>query len=121
MDVLSALPTEMIFDLLGVRLNGPHADGKRIVLNWTFTDSDQRFVLNLENSALTYLQGRLATDADASLTLTRSSLTKLLQKAVTFQQAVDTGELLIAGNPKKLVELFGLLDDFEPSFPIVEP
>jgi alkyl sulfatase BDS1-like metallo-beta-lactamase superfamily hydrolase len=121
MDVLSALPIDMIFDLLGVRLNGPNADGKRIVINWTFTDTDQKFVLNLENSALTYLEGRSSENADASLTLTRSVLTKLLQRTVTFQQAVDSGELAVAGNPGKLVELFGLLDDFEPTFAIVEP
>src|SRR5690606_31606083 len=38
-DLLQALDTGMFFDLLGVRLNGPKAEGKHIVLNWRFTDS----------------------------------------------------------------------------------
>jgi alkyl sulfatase BDS1-like metallo-beta-lactamase superfamily hydrolase len=46
--------------VLGVRLNGPKAEGKRIVLNWNFTDTSESFVLNLENSALTYVAGAQA-------------------------------------------------------------
>ena len=38
-DSLAALTTSQLWDLLGVRLNGPKADGKRLVLNWRFTDT----------------------------------------------------------------------------------
>ena len=66
-ETLAALRTEQLWDVLGVRLNGPKAEGKRIVLNWNFTDTDETFVLNLENSALTYAAGAQAADADAEL------------------------------------------------------
>ncbi len=48
-ETLAALRTEQLWDVLGVRLNGPKAEGKRIVLNWNFTDTGETFVLNLEN------------------------------------------------------------------------
>ena len=57
-ETLAALRTEQLWDVLGVRLNGPKAEGKHIVLNWSFTDTGEIFVLNLENCALTYIGGR---------------------------------------------------------------
>ena len=36
-ETLAALRTEQLWDVLGVRLNGPKAEGKHIVLNWSFT------------------------------------------------------------------------------------
>ncbi len=38
-------------------VNGPKAEGKYIVLNWKFTDTNESFVTTLENSALTYIEG----------------------------------------------------------------
>ena len=45
-----------------------------MVINWNFTDSKELFVLTLENSALTHVQGKQSPTADASLTLTRATL-----------------------------------------------
>lgn len=56
-ETLAALRTEQLWDVLGIRLNGPKAQGKRIVLNWRFTDTNESFILNLENCALTYVAG----------------------------------------------------------------
>lgn len=120
-DVASALSVGMFFDTLGVRLNGPKADGKRIVVNWTFTDTGERYLLNLENSALTYVEGRNAETADAGLTLERATLTKVMQQTTTFPEAIGAGLVKIDGNPAKLLELFALLDTFELGFKIVEP
>ncbi len=44
-ETLAALRTEQLWDVLGVRLNGPKAEGKHIVLNWSFTDTGETFVL----------------------------------------------------------------------------
>ena len=59
-DTLKGVSLDLLFDFLGVRLNAAKAEGKRIVLNWTFTDLDEKFVINLENSALTQSSGKLA-------------------------------------------------------------
>src|SRR6202045_2419688 len=74
LETLAALRTQQLWDVLGVRLNGPKAEGKRIVLNWNFSDTGESFVLNLENCALTYVTGAQAADADASFTLPRGAL-----------------------------------------------
>jgi alkyl sulfatase BDS1-like metallo-beta-lactamase superfamily hydrolase len=120
-DTLAALTIEMLFDFIGVRLNGPKAEGKRAIINWIFEDTGQRYVLNLENSALTYVAGKNREDADASLTLSRTTLNAIFARQTTFMQEIQSGKVKIAGNPMKLMELFGLLDTFQPTFEIVEP
>ena len=120
-DALSALPIDVFFDLLGVRLNGPKANGKRAVLNWVFTDTNQTIVLNLENSALTHRSGTRAAHADATLTLTRKTLNEIMMQKTSFMEAAGAGKVTIEGQPAKLVELLSLFDNFAPSFAIVEP
>ena len=120
-DMVSALSTDMFFDFLGVRLNGPKAEGKRVIVNWTFTEPDQKFALNLENSTLTHVSGRLAPNADVALTLSRATLTKIMGRQKTFPEAIAAGEIRIEGDPRQLMELFGLFDEFDSRFAIVEP
>ncbi len=51
-DVAEALRADLLLDYFTVHLNGPRANGKKIVLNWNFTDTRAQYVLSLENSAL---------------------------------------------------------------------
>src|SRR3569833_368539 len=73
-ETLAARRTSQLWDVLGIRLNGPVAEGKHIVLNRRFSDTGESFVLNLENCALTYAEGVVAEAADASFTLARATL-----------------------------------------------
>lgn len=120
-ETLAALRTEQIWDVLGVRLNGPKAEGKHIVLNWSFTDTGERFVLTLQNCALTYAAGAQASTADAGFTLARSTLDAVIAKATTFPEAVAAGKISVVGNPMRLAELMSLMDEFPRMFEIVEP
>ncbi len=120
-DLLKGVSIDLAFDFLGVRLNAPKAEGKKIVINWTFTDLNETYVMNLENSALTHTSGKLSDNADASVTLTRAALDAITLKQRTFLGSVLTGDVSVGGNPLKLRELFGLLDEFSPGFEIVEP
>lgn len=111
-ETLAALRTEQLWDVLGIRLNGPKAEGKRIVLNWNFTDTGESFVLNLENSALTYVKGTQAPDAHAGFTLARSVLDEVIAKLTTFPEAVAAGKVKVSGEPLRLGELMMLMDEF---------
>jgi alkyl sulfatase BDS1-like metallo-beta-lactamase superfamily hydrolase len=120
-ETLAALRTGQLWDMLGVRLNGPKAEGKTIALNWTFTDTGEKFALTLENCALTYAEGVQASDADASFTLPRSLLDEVIAKQATFPEAMAAGKITFTGNPMKLGELMALMDEFPRMFEIVEP
>jgi len=120
-ETLAALRTEQLWDVLGVRLNGRKAEGKHIILNWTFTDTGERFVLTLENCALTYSEGVQADGVDASFTLARGMLDGVIAKQTSFPEAVGAGKIKVSGNPMRLAELMGLMDEFPRMFEIVEP
>jgi alkyl sulfatase BDS1-like metallo-beta-lactamase superfamily hydrolase len=120
-ETLAALRTEQLWDVLGVRLNGPKAEGKHIVLNWRFTDTRETFVLNLENCALTFTAGAQAATADASFTLARAVLDEVIAKQTTFPEAVASGKIKFTGDPMRIGELMALMDEFPRMFEIVEP
>jgi len=120
-ETLAALRTEQLWDVLGVRLNGPKAEGKHIVLNWRFTDTHETFVLTLENCALTFIAGAQAATADASFTLARGVLDEVIAKQTTFPEAVTSGKIKFTGDPMRLGELMALMDEFPRMFEIVEP
>ena len=120
-ELLKGVSIDLAFDFLGVRLNAGKAEGKRVVINWTFTDRNETYVMNLENSALTHRAGKLDDNADAGVKLTRAALDAITLKRRTFRDSIASGDVAISGNPLKLGELFGLLDDFKQDFEIVEP
>ena len=120
-ETLAALRTGQLWDVLGIRLNGPKAEGKHIVLNWSFTDTGETFVLNLENSALTYTEDVKVANADASFTLARSTLDEVIAKVTSFSEAIAAGKVKVSGNATQLTELMSLMDEFPRMFEIVEP
>jgi alkyl sulfatase BDS1-like metallo-beta-lactamase superfamily hydrolase len=120
-ETLAALRTGQLWDVLGVRLNGPKAEGRHIVLNWSFTDTGERFVLTLENCALTYVEGAQAASADAGFTLARATLDEVIAKQTSFPEAVASGKVKVTGNATRLAELMALMDEFPRMFEIVEP
>jgi alkyl sulfatase BDS1-like metallo-beta-lactamase superfamily hydrolase len=69
---------DLLFDYAAMRLNGQKAEGKSMKLNWNFTDTNQQYILELENEALSHIAGRQARDADATVTLTRAKLNNVV-------------------------------------------
>jgi linear primary-alkylsulfatase len=120
-DVVRAMSLDLFFDYLGVRINGEKAEGRRIVINWVFTDLARRYVANLENSALTCLVDRRSDGADATVTLERAVLNGLVLRELTWADAVERGVVRVEGDAAKVAELFALLDDFSLMFEVLEP
>jgi alkyl sulfatase BDS1-like metallo-beta-lactamase superfamily hydrolase len=120
-DVVRAMSLDLFFDYLGVRINGEKAEGRRIVVNWVVADLGRSYVANLENSALTCLADRRSESADATVTLERAALNRLVLREVAFADAVARGLVHVEGDAAKVADLFGLLDDFSLMFEVLEP
>jgi len=120
-DTLKALSNELFFDFLGVRLNAAKAEGKTLVFNCMFTDTRQQFVLNVENSALTYVKGRQSSNADATVALARDAFEAVTLQRTTFADAVKAGLIKVDGDPRKLEDFLSMLDSFQTMFEVVEP
>lgn len=116
-----SLRTSQLLDYLGVRLNGPAAEDKRLVLNCQFADSGDRFILNLENSALTYVSGSHDTDADATLTFNRQTFEELVLQTATISDGINAGKVQVVGSASAFQELMNLMDNYDHVFEIIEP
>jgi alkyl sulfatase BDS1-like metallo-beta-lactamase superfamily hydrolase len=118
---VGAMNLDVVFDYLGVRVNADRAEGKAIVVNWLFSDLGRRYVTMLSNSALTALADRTSDRADATVRLERDVLNRLVTGELPFDEVVQQGLVSIEGRADAVSELFGLLDEFAATFPIVEP
>ena len=119
-DMLGAMPMDMIFDLLGVRLDGVSAQHERLSIGWDLTDRNEQWTLGLQHGAIHYVP-RLKDDTDAVLRLPRSLFDQVLAQIVTFEDAMATGDIEVEGDAGALLTFFGYLDEFDPVFPIVTP
>jgi len=121
-DTIQAMPLDLFFDYLGVRLNGPKAADKTITLNWNFTDTKEQYVLALENGALNHTANRQAKSADAGITLTRAAFNEvILGGQAKLEAKIASGDIKLEGKKEKFGELLALLDTFDPWFNIVTP
>jgi alkyl sulfatase BDS1-like metallo-beta-lactamase superfamily hydrolase len=92
-----------------------------MVINWILPDTRQQARMTLENSVITHAMDKQSPDADATITLNRSTLDAITMRQKTFAQAAGDGSLKISGNGAKLSELLAMLDEFNPLFDIVTP
>jgi alkyl sulfatase BDS1-like metallo-beta-lactamase superfamily hydrolase len=120
-DSIRAMTLELLFNYLGVRLNGPKAGERRIRLNFVLTDTGEEAVLELTNGSLNHSIGRTDDGADATMTLSRPALDRVLLGETTVLEEVEEGEIEVEPDQKPLADLLGFLDTFSLWFNIVEP
>jgi alkyl sulfatase BDS1-like metallo-beta-lactamase superfamily hydrolase len=86
-----------------------------------FEDLARTYVMNLENCALTYLADGRSDRAEATVTLDRAALDRVLLRELPLPEALPSGQLRIDGDPSRLTKLFGLLDTFNLMLDVVDP
>ncbi|HZB71854.1 MAG TPA: alkyl sulfatase dimerization domain-containing protein [Acidimicrobiales bacterium] len=118
--LLAAMTVDMVFDLLGARLDGPRADGEAVAIGWRFPDIAEEWTLRLEHSALNAWP-TMDDDVDATLTMSRPTLTGVLADPTSIAAALEDGSLTIDGDAGALGRLFALLEQPDMAFNIVEP
>lgn len=119
MDMLKAMSIDLLFDFLGMKLNGPKAEGKGITINWTVNDTGEKYVLFLKNSALNHTANKYHDNADATVILKRSTLNEVMAGTKNMKKAVLLREIKINGKDKAVHDLFELMDKSEGWFNIV--
>ena len=120
-DTIRAMTMEMILDFMGMKIDGPKAEGKVITMNWSLPDTHEKFAVTLKNSALTYTENKELAGADITLTMSRSSIDDILLGTSTIDKELASGAAKLTGDKQKFNELTGLLVNFNPLFNIVTP
>jgi len=119
-DVVQNMPIVMILDYMAVRLNPEKAAGKKLKINFNFTDVNELYTVFLENSTLNNREGN-ADDADSTIIITRATLDNIMLGKLTVEEGLKSGAIKVKGTKGKFKELQGMLDDFEFWFNIVTP
>jgi alkyl sulfatase BDS1-like metallo-beta-lactamase superfamily hydrolase len=115
-DIIANMSTDLLFGYMGVQLDAKKADGKTLAINWTFLDINEKHALFLENSVLNHWPDYTDAKADVTVTVERATLTKVLTKQLSFEDAVKTGLVKFTGNPAKFVEFMSYLVDLNQYF-----
>ncbi|MFI1302816.1 alkyl/aryl-sulfatase [Streptomyces sioyaensis] len=131
-DLLAALTAEQIFQSMAVRLNGPRAGDRRLLLRWEIgsgSDSNdpaaapEIWTLLLSNGALTPMpgDGPRGERPHATLRLARTTLNAVLSGATTFLDEITAGTVTVDGDAGALLAFNSLLDKPAWNFSIVTP
>lgn len=119
-DILSNLTPEMLFDYMGISLNGEKAKDQSLSFNWVDEEGKQHGFW-IENEVLMYREGKPVDHPDAVITSDKLHFTLVVMQAVPLKEALDKGMLKIEGNADKFNDLLGRLDKFNVNFNIIEP
>jgi alkyl sulfatase BDS1-like metallo-beta-lactamase superfamily hydrolase len=122
-DLIAHLPTPTLLDAIALRLDGARAAEHELSFDWSFPDTGEHFRLRLSNGVLGQRprDPDSDNDADAALTVERAAFNELILGRVELADLVGDGRLQVAGDGDSLLTLFSLLDEVDPSFPIVTP
>jgi alkyl sulfatase BDS1-like metallo-beta-lactamase superfamily hydrolase len=119
-DTVKAMSMEMVLDYWSVRLNREKAGNAVIKLNLD-VGGQERYLVELGNGVVNHTTGVQGKDVDASITLSKDTLTNIMLKKVTLDDAIKSGSVKISGSEAKLKELLSYFDNFEFWFNIVTP
>jgi alkyl sulfatase BDS1-like metallo-beta-lactamase superfamily hydrolase len=117
-EVLLEMPLDLLFDFVAVRLDGPRAADHPLSLNLEV--SREQGSVRIRNGVL-HFRRRWLPDADATVRMSRSDLLEILGRPNRVDSLIRAGDITVDGDPEALRALIGLLDSFDPSFPIVTP
>ncbi len=118
-DMLQQTPIERFLEAMAAALDGPAADGKNLKVNLVLTDIEESYVLWIENAVLHFKKAAPATDANATLTLTKPIFIKMMTGTAGVQDTLLSDDLEIDGSQIDLVRFFTLFDKAPGTFAIV--
>ena len=121
-DIVRAMTTEMLLELVGVRLNGPAVAGRDVALRLVIADRGEHWDIGISHGALYHsLVGGIDTPPEATLTLPYLAFAALAGGNQSLTDVIDAGEAKVQGDRDALDHLVENLDHFSFGFPIVTP
>ena len=106
---------------MAASLDGPAAEGKNLKVNLVLTDIQESYVLWIENAVLHFKKEAPATDANATLTLTKPLFINIIAGTANVKNTLMSDDLKIGGSKIDLVRFFSLIDKAPGTFAIVTP
>jgi alkyl sulfatase BDS1-like metallo-beta-lactamase superfamily hydrolase len=121
-DMVGAMTTGLLLDLVGVRLNGPVAAEHPISFNLVVMDrDDELWAVGIENGTLHACEGRGHDRPDAIVRATHAGLAALASGTRTLDDLEADGQIELLGDRERFAGVMALLDRFSFGFEIVLP
>lgn len=114
-----AMTTSQWWDATALRVDSSIADGMAFTINFITPDTGQRFIIEMSGGTLTNIEGYEAETADATITLDRSELDRVIMGQTTLAELLQSGAGSVQGNAGVLQQLASVLVDFDPGFEIM--
>ncbi|WP_067690448.1 alkyl/aryl-sulfatase [Nocardia jejuensis] len=119
-DTILAMPVDILLDFLAVQIIGDRAADADITIDLDFTDIGEQWTLWIRRGVLNARRGR-AGDARLTITGPKPAMIGALLKPAAAEKLSSEKAISLDGDAAALRELAAILDDFEPTFPIVTP
>ena len=116
-DILHAMTSDLLFDYLAISLNGPEAADYEYTFNMIFPDTNEEYLLSIENGVLVYTFDKLAVDPDTTIIINRSDL----DDVILGEKNIRDVEFSYGGKLRSFIKFLSLLDKFDFWFNIVLP
>ncbi|WP_413482172.1 alkyl/aryl-sulfatase [Morganella psychrotolerans] len=122
-DMLAEMPVSSFLDYMAVRMDGNKVaeDNYTLTANLTISDSNEKYLITVQNGNMSHIQGYLSDKPDVSLILNRDALRDFMGKKEDPETLQKQGRLIITGDKERLAKLNTYLDDFSFWFNIVTP
>ncbi|MEB3279753.1 MAG: alkyl sulfatase dimerization domain-containing protein [Lyngbya sp.] len=116
-DILHSMTSDLLFDYLAIRLNGPEAAKHEYTFNMIFPDINEQYLLSVENGVLTYTEDKLSVTPNTTIIINRSDL----DDVILGEKEISDVDFSSGGNIQDFKDFLALLDDFEFWFNVVLP
>ena len=123
-DTVAAMTTEMLFDYLGIRIDGLRAAEGAWAFDVVVTDRQERWRVGVVRGALHAHPVGAPTDpteAEVQIEATHAGLAALVFAASSLEELEADATMTVSGDRSALVALLEVLDRFSLMFPIVTP
>ncbi len=120
-ELLRQTPISNFLDSMATRLNGPKAEGMRVKVNLIFTDLNESYLLDLENSVLHHHKTRPDPQANATIKLTRELYLNLAIGKIGVTDLIRSDDVEFKGSKLDLIRFFALFEQPTGAFSIVLP
>lgn len=118
-DMLAQTPIERFLEAMAASLDGPAAEGKDFKINLVLTDTKESYVLWIENAVLHFRRADPASDANATLTLTKTFFVRMMAGTAGAKDMLMSDDVKVSGSRIDLARFLGLIDKAPGTFPIV--
>lgn len=121
LDMLKHTPTERFLEAMAAALNSDKAEGEDIQINLVFSDTQENYVLRINNSVLHHRAGKPEESSAATLTLSKPFFLNMMTGEANATDLLFSDQTKIDGSTIKLGQFFGMLEKATGNFNIVTP